>query len=58
MDEKILGWNEVLDELGRCIGKLGVAMGDGDLDWDVGEYFLDRIEHLQEDQDLGQCALC
>jgi len=29
-------------------------MGDDALDWDVGEYFLDGLEHFQEDQDLGQ----
>ena len=47
-----LGWDEVLDRLERCVGKLEVVIGDGALDWDVDKYFLDGLEHLQGDRDL------
>ena len=44
------GWGEVLDELKTCVEKLEVVMGDEIFDWDVDEYFLDGLDHLQNNR--------
>ena len=46
------GWDEVLEELRRYVGELDVVMGDNIFDWDVDEYFLDGLDHLQKNLDV------
>ena len=47
-----LGSDRVLEELGRCVEKLEVVVGDDVLDWDVDKYFLDGLDHLQMNRDV------
>jgi len=41
-----------LDELRRCVGKLEVVIGEDALDWNLDKYFLDGLEHLQQNRDV------
>ena len=45
-----LGWDNVLDELRTYVEKLEVVMGDEIFGWDVDEYFLDGLDHLQNNR--------
>jgi len=49
-----LEWDcdHVLGDLKGRVEKLEVVTGDGVLDWDVDKYFLDGLEHLQNDRDV------
>ena len=52
--ERSSGWlyDHDLDELKRCVGKLEVVIGEDALDWNVDKYFLDGLEHLQQNRDV------
>ena len=41
-----------LEELRKCVERLEVVNGDDALDWDVDEYFLDGLDHLQKSRDV------